>query len=120
MKRYTNLVLIGAILVFGASCSVRQQTVTPPAIVSTQASFDGNVQNSGLIGPDNQGGFFVTGHFIDRYDALLEKFGNRLVPLVKMGDRKGVTGGPEKFQVTAEMIARFRTMNLWRKAELPP
>lgn len=102
-------------------CTVRQQTVSPPAIVSTQASFDGNVQNSGVIGPDGIGGFYVTPHFVQRYDSLLVKYGERLSPPMKSGDRTGIKAAPvDRFQVTAEMIARFRTMNLWRKAEAGP
>jgi hypothetical protein len=101
-----------------SSCSVRHQTVAPAPIVTTQASFDGNAQNSGLIGPDGHGGFYVTAHFIERYDAMLATYGGRFSPPVKPGDRHGIQALPSgEYDVTAEMIARFRTMNFWRKAE---
>lgn len=125
LARLRFILIVAAALIVSAflfsACSIRQQTVSPPPIVSTHASFDGNVANSGLIGPDNQGGFYVTPHFIARYDSLLVKYGERLSPAVKTGDRRGIVPASDgNFQVTAEMVARFRQMNLWRKADAAP
>jgi hypothetical protein len=101
--------------IFLSACTVREQTVVPSRIVSTQASFDGNQQDSGIKTADAQG-FVVSANWIARYDAMLVEFGGRFSPAVKAGDRAGILIGPE-IVVTAEVMSRFIRMNQWRKAK---
>jgi hypothetical protein len=113
-----------------SSCSVRQQTVVPRAIVSTEASFDGNVQNSGIIKYDEHG-FIVSAHWLERYDAMLARFGDKLFPAIKPGDRIGIDSLPPSsavasakedlnYRVSQQVMVRFTRMNQWRKAEQGP
>lgn len=62
--------LVILILCFSA-CS----TVSQSVVKSNNASFDGNDQNSGIISA-TMDGFKVTTHFRDRYNALIDVYGN--------------------------------------------
>jgi hypothetical protein len=50
-------------------------TITQHAVKSNNASYDNNVQNSGIIS-STMGGFKVTAHFRDRYNALVDTYGD--------------------------------------------
>jgi hypothetical protein len=91
-------------------------TTAPKPVVSHQASFDGNVANSGIVAFKPEG-FVVTKHWIERYDGLLTKYGARLTPIIFTGDRVGVVAQGDNFLVTAQVLVRFTRMNAWRKAE---
>lgn len=108
--------LIGLIFI---GCSVPSQTVISKPIVSTEASFDGNQNDSGLKEFDGQG-FIVSQHWMNRNDSMLAKFGERFLPPVKSGDRRGVEKVGSDYRVTAEVLVRFTRMNFWRKAEAGP
>lgn len=123
MRRLLFIIAICAL----AGCGGVTKTIIPPTVVATQASFDGNRQTSGILWIDG-GGYHVTAHYLERYDALLEKYGARLVPPVTTGDRRGITTqaagefNPETkqpeaahYHFTAETRARFTLMNQWRK-----
>lgn len=108
------------------ACAVRQQTVVPKAIVSTEASFDGESQNSGIVKFDEHG-FIVTAHWMERYDGMLSKFGGRFTPAVMPGDRIGVEvfqpsnlSQLPTFRISQQVMVRFTRMNGWRKAEAGP
>lgn len=127
MKVATHFLVATLVLCF-AGCAVRQQTVVAKPIVSTQASFDDNVQNSGIVRLDEHG-WIVTANWIARYDALLDKYGTRLVPQRKAGNRDGITqltehevGKPGVIQycVTAQVLARHVKLNTWLKADRGP
>ncbi len=96
----------------------------PPAkpIVSTQASYSGNEQNSGVLKPA-QGveGFPVKQDWIDAYDALLARFGTVLFPSRKPGDRNGVVIEGDHYRVTDAVMERYLVMNQRRmQAERGP
>lgn len=115
-KRFIHYLLLATILVALPSCSVRQMTLAPKPITSAEASFDGNSANSGIVEVGAEG-FVVTPHWIARYDALLAKYGARLVPAVAAGDRTGVKASTDSYLVTGEVMVRFTRLNQWRKAE---
>jgi hypothetical protein len=100
----------------GGAPEQKIETVAPAPIVSTQASFDGNAQNSGYLGY-NEHGFLVTPGYLQRYDALLETYGSRLTPKRAPGDREGISEEPPNYRITGEVRMRFWRMNQWRKAE---
>ncbi len=54
-----------------ASCC----TVTQKAVISQTASMDGNVPDSGIL-TETTGGYVVTAHFRDRYNALVATYGS--------------------------------------------
>jgi len=69
--------LFTALAVLTSGCD---STVAPAPIKATTASFDGNVQNSGLIGYSTNSttqevSAIVTEHWRDRYNAFIDKYG---------------------------------------------
>ncbi len=80
-------------------------TVAPSAVVSEQASFDQNRQNSGIVSASSDG-FVVTSHFLDRH-------GIRHSFLVM---DYGVTSRPDgNYTITAELMARCVEQDRFRK-----
>ncbi len=63
MKRITSLLLVVACLSLYGGCWM---TIAPKPIVSHQASYEGNIQNSGVLSSDANG-FVVTQYFLDRH-----------------------------------------------------
>lgn len=98
-------------------------TVTPDAVVSEQASFDGAQQNSGILCV-RDGAFVVTEHFVERYNALIAIYGDSkdsltrlpyFVPALKRGH--GVSQDEAgAWVMSAQAMSHFLKMNAWRKA----
>lgn len=89
----TKLLLMGCVALLASSCSLfeRLPPVEPPVPEQTQPSFDGNKQDSGLILVDAQRGALVTSRFIERYDALVERYGKDPRHALPVKKRQGVT-----------------------------
>ena len=83
------------------SCSTVPETYLPPQVTQREASWDGNVQNSGLISYDEKG-FQMTESAIRRYLSLVEKFEEAPVGIVQDGD---------KWYLTHEGMANFLDLN---------
>lgn len=77
MKRYLTFILILGC----ASCSTPQQTLTPPHVTQTQASFDGNDQDSGVKEFVPGKGFVISDAAMARYNDLIIKYKETLVGL---------------------------------------
>lgn len=94
-------------------------TVAPKLASSAQASFDQGGQNSGILGLAGNDGFWVTPHFVDRYNGLISAYGNRFSP--PLNPSQGVYSTPTNtFIVCASAMEHFATMNRWRKQGAPP
>lgn len=120
MRHAKTLFLTGALIcALSISGCTSSLTIAPAPIKTTQASWDGNKQNSGIISV-NKDGFLVTPHFIDRYQGLLARYGDRLTPKVRPDDTIGVSPEGGNFQITAQVLARFNRLNAMRKAEQGP
>lgn len=116
----TPKIFLVALLVAIALCGcTKSLTIAPAPIATTQASWDGNKQTSGIIAA-NENGFLVTPHFIDRYQALLAHYGARLIPVTRPDDTIGVSPEAGNFRITAQVLMRFNRMNAMRKAEQAP
>lgn len=110
---------IGAIVVMATlflltSCGSTGLTVIPKTVTTTQASFSGNSQNSHLESV-NSTGFSVDADWINTYDALLVIYGDRFIPAVKAGDRKGITAEGDKYRITGEINVRYGKMARWAR-----
>lgn len=114
MKRYLLVVL----LLSGCS-SVQHSAVVPQPVVASTASFDGNVQNSGIVSAGAKG-FHVTPHFLARYDAMLTVNGLHISPPRKAGDREGITVEPGGYVFDAEAMNRFVELNRLRTSGEAP
>lgn len=95
-------------------------TVTPPIAKGGVASFDGNVQNSGIIREGDAqegGGVLVTPHFVARYRALIDTYGKR-AQLTNTPILPGVTEATGKdkgnFWITQQVLSAALDMNGWR------
>lgn len=124
MKQAFRILSVVALTGAFLGCSIRQQTVTPPRVVTTEASFDEGRQDSGLksvslpVDGKEEAAFIVSGHWLERYDAMLLKYGDRFLPPVKAGDRRGIKAlEHNRFSVSPEVSVRFTRMNTWRKNE---
>lgn len=81
----TGLLMAGLVLAIGCAPTVR-----PVVLHATTASWDGNKQDSGLLGLDAQKNAILTAHAKDRYNVLMDAYGSRFSPPAKAGD--GITG----------------------------
>lgn len=87
-----------------------------PKPVTAGASWDGTNQNSGFIGWTANGCGVLTPHAYDRYNALIDDYGNRFHPALEAG--RGVIGYTNgTYLFTPEAIADFAAMNRWRRME---
>ncbi len=93
-------------------------TVTPQVVKPTQASFDEGGQNSGLIGHDSYGFPIITMHALDRYNALIDRYGSRFTPPVKQNEGIFLTETNTAVMSWASEYY-FATMNRWLKQEQP-
>lgn len=75
-------------------------TVAPHAVTTTQASFDGNQQNSGIVAVEADG-FKVTKHFLDRHGFDVKQ--------------RGVTPSGDYYTITAELMADAIELDQHRK-----
>lgn len=108
----TSLFILALLL---ASCT---STVTPQPVASTQASFDGNQQTSGVLVQDING-YVVTTHFHDRWLALVEVYGRDFKPPVdaKAGWLNNADG---TWRMDKQRMIYFLEMNAWLRAGLKP
>ena len=108
MKKLFGAILASSLLL--AACS----TVIPPGLTDTQASFDGNVQNSGFIGFESNGSGILTPRAYARYNLLAGQYGKQFIPPVKPGDGcLAYTNGT--WLIDRQHLAQFQTMNQWKK-----
>jgi hypothetical protein len=89
-------------------------TVTPAPVVSQQASYDGNAQNSGII-MSTATGFVVTAHFRARYNSLIATYGGDFKPALKP-DAGIAPIGEDRWLISKQAMIDFLEMNAWRKS----
>lgn len=94
-------------------------TVAPRLAVSSQASFDQGGQNSGIIGIAGNDGFFVTQHFIDRYNALIGLYGAKFGPPLTPNQGIFLTSTNTAIICNSAM-EHFAAMNRWKRQGAPP
>jgi hypothetical protein len=97
-------------------------TQIPPLVESTTASFDGKVQDSGVIALV-PGGQLVTPHWRDRYNGMIALYGGRFIPPLQTDDgilpaSPGNTA--TQYFIDNEHAVKFDQMNEWRKAAALP
>lgn len=97
-------------------------TVTPKVVHGREASFDAGpvvgrqAQNSGLLGHDAEGNGIVTLHAVERYNALIDKFGARFNP--PLNHNQGVYfTGTNTALMPPQSLYYFATMNRWLHQE---
>lgn len=99
-------------------------TVIPDPVVSSQPSYDGADQNSGIV-EVAAGGYYVTPHFRDRYAALAKELGKKFTPEADV-DRDVVKsdvlsqGGAPTWFIDREHMVKFIEMNVWHKMGRTP
>lgn len=103
----------------------------PPAPVQTQASYDGNKQDSGVILVDSEKGVLVTLRLTERYNVLIDRFGHDTRLAVPVARNEGLTpADPDTalkhadrgavFWMTRQAFSTFVRMNQWRQAAQTP
>jgi hypothetical protein len=115
--RWLNIVafcILAAIALTACNSTVRPALVEP-----AQASYDGNEQNSGILGADPAGGgYLITAHARDRYNALVETYGRDFAPALTRD--AGISKTEGGYVITREYLVKFLEMNRWRKSGLAP
>lgn len=88
-------------------------TVAPREIVTTQASNTSTGQDSGILNDESgKEGFLVNQDWINGYDALLDRYGEKLFPPRKKGDRDGIKKvGKNRYRVSDAVMERQQVMN---------
>lgn len=110
LKRLSGILLIAAVLLVSGCTS----TVTPKAVKESQASFDGNAQNSGFLGWTNHFGV-ITAHAHERYQQLIATYGNRFEP--KLAGDAGTTAFTNgTYLIDKEHLVDFGEMELWKRS----
>lgn len=116
-------------------------TVTPLTVKDKQASFDGNEQNSGVLGTNQaSGGYYITEKARERYNGLTEIYGGYFIPPNKQDDGINILskdalvgeviliGPPKKtdfvetnrFLIDKEHMVRFGMMSSWKRTNRAP
>lgn len=109
-----NALILAVGLILLGACT----TVTPHAIESHIASFDGNEQNSGIISV-NANGWVVTPHLRDRYNALVKIYGGDFKPRIEKDD--GIRELPSgNYLLDKQHAVYFLEMVAWQRAGLKP
>lgn len=108
---FVGLMVLGVLAVAGIVSS--GCTVAPKVVTNSQASFDGNKQNSGLLGYDEAGNGIFTSHARDRYNALIDQFGKSFKPPIER-DSGIVATSTNTFLLDGQHRFYFETMNRWR------
>lgn len=110
----TGLVIVAWLfLLFGCVT-----TTVPAPVEARQASFDGNDQNSGII-LSTATGFVVTGHFRERYNALIATYGGDFKPPLEP-DAGIAPIGDDRWLISKQRMIDFLEMNAWRRAGILP
>jgi hypothetical protein len=118
MKSLRVILALGSLFcICGFLAPACTSTVTPARVEATQASFDGTEQNSGILGTQ-PGGFLVTAHFRDRFNALVADYGRAFAPALQRDEGLRPADGGCWF-IDAGAMARFVRMNAWRKSGQP-
>lgn len=110
-----RLIVIILLALAATSCT----TITPDQVHATAPSYDGNDQNSGIIAAV-PAGIVVTPHLRDRYNHLIDLYGQDFTPAIKAD--AGLTDAPDKvnFILDRQHFVQFLEMNQWLKAGLKP
>lgn len=108
-------ILLGMLLIALPGCS---STVAPDPVTASQASFDGNEKNSGIVSA-HPNGFVVTAHFVDRYNSLVRIYGRDFTPPLKP-DVGILRITAERSLIDRQHLSQFLEMNAWHRAGLKP
>jgi hypothetical protein len=118
----TITLLLALLLLCGCGMT---KTVVPIPVEATQASFDGNEQNSGIIGIHPSGGYEVSARFFSRYQELVDMYGESYHPRLQPNSGIRVIhllSDPPKevIIIDKEHMIKFIEMNTWRKTGRKP
>lgn len=134
-KRAGIILLLASSLGCSVICVGCAKTYVPTISHSQQPSFDGNQQNSGIIGV-SVAGFVVTEKVYNKYNALIDIYGYKFSPVLtrdhgivatnchtfKIKNKHGVftpwQGDINKkyYIMTAEAMVNYLDMNDWQKS----
>jgi hypothetical protein len=119
LPKFVVVCLLAIFVGMGATCS---STVAPERVESAAASFDGNDQNSGIVGVAPAGGYYVTDHFRARYNELIAEYGAKFSPRLDRdaGMRASGQPGAGAWLIDRQHMADFLIMNQWRRAGIAP
>ena len=89
-------------------------TVIPPSVHGKAVAFDGNKQNGGLVSLHKDRSGVITPAARERYNELVGKYGCYWVPPITHDE--GISTNGALFNIDADHLAKFQTLNRWHKA----
>lgn len=107
------VIFVGLAWVAQTGCS----TVVPKPVASSEASFDGNQQNSGFLSFEVNGAARITANARDRYNALIRTYGRDAQLVADQGLSPNSDGS---WSITKECLVKFLEMNDWKRAGFAP
>lgn len=122
-----KLLMICAVLLANSSlvsCKA-DKTIRPIAVIDVAPSYDGNIQDSGIISVANNG-VTVTQRVIDRYVALVAIYGDEFTPSLdpQLGFEKIINDSPSNrgqlYLMEKRTLVCFIKMNQWKKMAKEP
>ena len=118
MKFATTLLNSLLLIVVLSGCT---STIIPKIVTNNGGSWDDGERNSGFIGfytNQSQVAYgVITPHARDRYNNLIENYGNLIHTLTK---DYGITDNGTNFYISLEALADFAKMNRWHKQDFKP
>ncbi len=100
--------LIVSLILFGCATPIIPKTNVP-----TGPSYDQNIANSGVLGISPDGGRIVSTHFADRYNSLIDTYGDQFNPQLKHGD--GITCDTVTCVITLQYYVDAGIMIQWKR-----
>lgn len=91
-------------------------TVVPKQPVDKTISFDGNEQNGGIVGVTPDKFVIVTSNYRNRYNSLIEKYGNDIIPPISKDFGLAGPTSTNTYLMTREAWVHMGMMTAWYKA----
>ena len=111
-RKYLSSILV-VFFLFSGCQGLGTYTVTPPSIEDRVPSWDGNKQNSGLLGYLNGKGFLITKNAAARYTFLTEEYGKSYNPPLEKG--AGLIPYEDNFILPHEYMVEFMVLTAKHK-----
>ncbi len=109
------MALLGLILYLITGCS----TVTPKPVAATQASYDGNEANSGILGFMADASVHITENARARYNDLIDVYGRDFDPPLRHDS--GVTQLPDHtYTIDRQHAVDFEVMAAKKRSGIKP
>ncbi len=97
-----------------ANSTISCNTVVPHNYISNKPSYDGAVQNSGILyQTSKKDGYVVSKNFVLKYNSLVDKYGNKFTPPIKHNFGIMPVDQSEDYFIVNQAMVNYLVMNTW-------